>query len=266
MEFEMTKRAYQNGIFDTHAHYNDEKFDSDRDFLLSDLHENYGVGKIINCGDTLESSRFCLELARKFPFIFAAVGIHPEAVKEDKFNLSEIEKLAKNDKVAAIGEIGLDFYWDKTYKKEQTEVFADQTDIALSLSKPVIVHSREATADTLDILLSKKPSGVLHCFSGSRETAKQILNIGMYLGIGGSLTFKNSLKLREVAEYIPLDRILLETDAPYMAPEPFRGRRNNSALIYFVAEKLAEIKKVPLETVLKTTYENAERLFDVTKV
>lgn len=252
-------------IFDTHAHYTDEKFENIRDELLSDIHKNYGVKYILNCGDTIESSKKSLALSKKYPFIFSAVGIHPESVKEKDIDILALKKLSAEENVVAIGEIGLDYYWDKTYIEEQKSAFERQIILANELSLPVIVHDREAHFDTLSLLQKHSPKGVVHCFSGSKEMAEEIIKLGMYIGVGGAVTFKNPKKLISVVSAVPLERILLETDAPYMTPEPNRSKINNSALICYVAEKIAEIKNVSAETVLKTTLKNGCDLFNIQK-
>lgn len=247
-------------IFDTHAHYDDKAFDSDRDEVIEQLH-NYGVCGIINCACESKSVKTTLELAHKYDFIYAAVGLHPE--EDEPYNEELIAAAASDKKCVAIGEIGLDYHWDSVPREVQADNFEKQIILADSIGKPVIIHDREAHADTFDLINKHRPRGVVHCFSGSAEMAKQIVSLGMYIGIGGVVTFKNARKTVEIAEQIPLERILLETDCPYMAPVPFRGERCNSAMIYYDAMKIAEIKKVPLKTVLSVTRENAERLFGI---
>ena len=246
-------------IIDTHAHFNDPKFDEYRDELLSSL-PSLGVEKIINCGCSDETSLDCIALAEKYPHIYAAVGYHPCSV-EGNINIEAIEKMLSHEKVVAVGEIGLDYYWDKTYIAEQKAAFRLQLELARRHNLPVIIHDRDAHADTMEIIREYKPNGVFHCFSGSVETARELVKMGMYIGIGGVLTFKNSRKLKEVAADIPLERILLETDAPYLSPEPMRGKTNNSSLIIYVAEALAEIKGVSVDEVLSVTRKNAMNLF-----
>lgn len=246
-------------IIDTHAHFNDQKFDECRDELLCAL-PSLGVDKIINCGCTVQSSRDCIALAEKFPHLYAAVGYHPCNVEGD-INIDAIEAMLSHEKVVAVGEIGLDYYWDKTFIAEQKTAFRLQLELAKRHNIPVIIHDRDAHADTMEIIREYKPNGVFHCFSGSIETARELVKMGVYIGIGGVLTFKNSRRLKEVAADIPLERILLETDSPYLSPEPMRGKTNNSSLIIYVAETLAEIKGTSVDNVLKTTYKNAEKLF-----
>ena len=253
---------YRN-IFDSHAHYTDKAFNDDRENMLGSLRES-GICGVINCGADIESSVFSVELANKYDYIYAACGIHPEEADKIPENYIEILKnLARNEKCVAIGEIGLDYYWRQDTKEKQKELFESQILLSKELGLPIIVHDREAHGDTLEILKKHKPKGVLHCFSGSPETAEEILKLGMYIGLGGALTFKNARKAVEVAEMLPLDRLLLETDCPYMAPVPFRGKRNYSGYIPYIAEKVAEIKGIDPQTVLDITSENAKNLFDL---
>lgn len=252
-----------NNIFDSHAHYTDKAFNDDRENMLGSLEES-GICGIINCGADIESSVFSVELSKEYDYIYAACGIHPEEADKIPENYIEIlRNLAKNEKCVAIGEIGLDYYWRQDTKEKQKELFENQILLAKELDLPIIVHDREAHGDTLEILKKHKPRGVLHCFSGSVETAEEILKLGMYIGLGGALTFKNARKSVEVAEMLPLDRLLLETDCPYMAPVPFRGKRNYSGYIPYIAEKVAEIKDIDPQTVLDVTSENAKKLFKI---
>lgn len=246
-------------IFDTHAHYDDERFEDYRENLLSTLPE-HGVGGIITCGCDGKSSKKALAMAEKYPYIYAAVGIHPGNL-DSGTEISEIEQLAKHPKCVAIGEIGLDYYWTQDNKKEQAEIFESQLVLANKLNKPVIVHDRDAHFDTMQMLKKHNPKGVVHSFSGSSEMAKELLDLGFYIGIGGVITFKNARKLPEVVEMLPLDRILLETDAPYLTPVPYRSKTNHSAMIYLTAEKIAEIKNLPTEDILTATFQNALKLF-----
>ena len=252
-----------NNIFDSHAHYTDKAFNDDRKNMLGSLKES-GICGVINCGADIESSVFSVELADEYDYIYAACGIHPEEADKAPENYIEIlRKLAENKKCVAIGEIGLDYYWRQDTKEKQKELFENQILLAKELDLPIIVHDREAHGDTLEILKKHKPKGVLHCFSGSPETAEEILKLGMYIGLGGALTFKNARKAVEVAGMLPLDRLLLETDCPYMAPVPFRGKRNYSGYIPYIAEKVAEIKDIDPQTVLDVTSENAKNLFKI---
>ena len=247
-------------IFDSHAHYNDERFDDDRDELLSSLLSN-GICGIINCGDDIESSKKSIELSKKYKNIFASVGVHPHSAKDDFDKLPLLYEIAKYEKTVAIGEIGLDYHYDFSPRDIQKEVFEKQLIIAKELDLPVIIHSREATEDTLNILKKHKVKGVVHCFSGSVETAKEILKLGMFIGIGGSLTFKNAVKPVEACKFIPLDKILLETDCPYMTPVPFRGKRNDSSFIEYVVKKISEIKNISEDEICNVTKQNTLNLF-----
>ena len=253
---------YKN-IFDSHAHYTDKAFNEDREIMLGSLKES-GVCGIINCGADIESSVSSVDLASKYDYIYAACGIHPEEADKTPENYIDILRdLAKNEKCVAIGEIGLDYYWRQDTKDLQKELFEKQILLSKELDLPIIVHDREAHGDTMEILKKHRPKGVLHCFSGSPETATEVLKLGMYIGLGGALTFKNARKAVEVAQMLPLDRLLLETDCPYMAPVPMRGKRNNSGYIPFIAEKVAEIKGIDPQSVLDVTMENTKRLFNI---
>lgn len=252
-----------NNIFDSHAHYNDSAFDSDRDEVLNSLNEK-GVSNVINCATDYNSSLISLSYAEKYPFIYASCGLHPEDIKDNyKDELEKIYPLLSEKKCVAVGEIGLDYHYDGIPRDVQIDVFTRQLIKANEMNLPVIVHDREAHADTLELLKKYKPKGVLHCFSGSVETAREVLNLGMYLGFGGVVTFKNAVKSVETAKYVPLDRLLLETDCPYMAPVPYRGKRNDSSLIKFAAEKIAEIRGIAPQTVIDEANKNTKRLFNI---
>lgn len=246
-------------IFDTHSHYDDIKFDEVRDELLSSL-ESRNVGKVITCGVDMPSSLRSKKLAEKYDYIYFAAGIHPENMDE-ACDTDFIKDLSEHEKCVAVGEIGLDYYFDPSSAEKQKQVFEKQLILSKELNLPVIVHDRDAHADTLELLKKHRPKGVVHCFSGSPETAKEIVSLGMYIGIGGVITFKNAKRLPEVAKELPLDRILLETDCPYLAPEPFRGKLCNSAMIEYTAKRLAEIRNISYEEVLDATFENAVNLF-----
>ena len=248
-------------IFDTHAHYDDEVFSVDFDDLVFSL-KQAGVGGIITCGCDKESSLKAIELAEKYDIIYAAVGIHPGNV-DDGDTINDIKPLLSHKKCVAVGEIGLDYYWRQDNKELQKEIFISQLQLAKEYNLPVLVHDRDAHADTLEILKAHKPNGVVHAFSGSVEMAREITKLGMYLGVGGVLTFKNAKALPSVVSDIPMDKILLETDAPYLAPEPFRGKTNHSALIQYTAEKMAEIKGISTDEVLALTFKNAKILFNI---
>lgn len=249
--------------FDSHAHYNAEQFDTDRDELLKAMPSN-SVSYIINAGTDITSSQFSIELANKYPFMYAAVGIHPEDVDKNE-SLVEIKKLADNKKVVAIGEIGLDYYWDTSTKEKQIEYFKNQLHLANELNLPVIIHDREAHQDTLNILkeIPVNKKGVLHCYSGSVEMANEFLKLGYYLGFGGSSTFKNAKNVIEVIKEVPENKFLIETDAPYMTPVPFRGKRNNSMYLKYVVEKIAEIKNMTTKQIEELSENNAKMLFGI---
>ena len=251
-------------IFDTHAHYDDKAFDGDRDELLSSLPEK-GVGLILDPGCNVISSKAALSLAERYPFVYAAVGIHPEELGEDpRGALEEIRKLASHEKCRAIGEIGLDYYWDVSRKEEQKEIFAAQLALSCELDLPVIVHDREAHGDCLEIVKGfPEARGVFHCFSGSPETAEELLRRGWYLGFDGPLTYKNARKALDVLAITPLERILVETDSPYMSPVPMRGRRNDSSNLVYIIKIIAEAKRLPAEEIEQITFENGKRLFRI---
>lgn len=252
-------------IFDSHAHYYSHPFDSDREQLLGWTLQEKGVVGIVNMGSDLESCYATLELTRRYDYIWGGVGIHPEdALDLPEDWLGQIQEMLKEPKIVAVGEIGLDYHWlDACPKDRQQEVFAIQLELARELALPVVVHDREAHADTLEFLKKYKPAGVVHCFSGSWETAREILDLGMYIGLGGVVTFKNARHAVEVARNIPLERLVLETDAPYMAPVPYRGKRNDSSLIAFVAEIIGELRGMEAQAVLDVTAENTRRLFNL---
>lgn len=253
-------------IFDSHAHYDDEKFDEDRHELLTNILLQKGVVGIINCASSFDSIQKTIDISKNYPYVYGALGIHPECAKDLPQNYLEvIENGTKDDiNIVAIGEIGLDYYYaDLCPKDKQKEVFIAQLEIAKKLDLPVIIHDRDAHGDTLEILKKYKPKGVLHCFSGSVEMAKEVVKLGMYLGIGGVVTFKNAKHCPDVVKEIPLDKLLLETDCPYLAPVPFRGKRNDSSLISYTAEKIAEIKNISAEEVVFTTRNNVKDLFGV---
>ena len=249
-------------ITDTHSHYDDEAFDSDRyellDKLLSEKCE-----KIVTLGCDIEKSRTSLHIAEKYENVYAAVGVHPENCNDvdESAYLDELKKLASHPKAAAIGEIGLDFHWEPFDRERQIRFFRAQLELARELDLPVCIHSRDSTKDMLDILREYKPNGVMHCFSGSTEVAREILSFGMMISFTGLLTFKNAKKAIEACRIIPADRIMLETDSPYMAPVPHRGERNDSGFLIHTAEKLAEIKGLTVEETVRICNENAERFF-----
>ncbi|MBQ8574730.1 MAG: TatD family hydrolase [Clostridia bacterium] len=250
-------------IFDTHAHYDDLKFDEDRDELLSSLPEK-GVEFVINCGCDLKSSKKSIELCEKYKYFYCALGIHPSEISNNsETEFQSIKVLTNYGKCVAVGEIGLDYHYDFVPKDKQLEFFEKQLQFATEADLPVIVHDREAHEDTLTLLKKYKPKGVLHCFSGSVEMAKEIIKLGMYIGLGGAVTFKNARKPLEVAEYLPEDRLLLETDCPYMAPVPNRGKRCTSDMIALTAEKIAEVRKTDTQQLIDKTKQNAFELFSI---
>lgn len=252
-------------IFDAHAHYDDEQFDEDRDLIIKELKEG-GVTGVLNCGASLEGCIKSVKLAGKYDFFYAAVGIHPEeADKFEENTIEQLKNLAKNDKVKAIGEIGLDYYWEENPEREvQKKVFIRQMELAEELKLPVIIHDRDAHEDTLNIIKQfKGVTGEIHCFSGSVEFARECLKLGYYIGFTGVITFKNARKIIEVVRKVPIDRILLETDCPYMAPVPFRGKRNRSEYIKYMIEKVAEIKGIQPEVVSEYTISNIEKLMGI---
>ena len=256
-------------IFETHAHYDDEAFEADREELLSSMQEN-GIGRIVNACASLESLKDTESLMEKYPFVYGAFGIHPDdADKMTEETLEEIRKLCKLSKAVAVGEIGLDYYWHKEEHEHeiQKKMFRAQMEIAREAQMPFMIHSREAAKDTLDIVKDCMKGGmyggIIHCFSYSREIAAEYLKMGLYLGIGGVVTFKNAKKLKETVQYAPLSQLVLETDCPYMSPEPNRGKRNSSLNLPYVAQAIAELKGITAEEVIDMTRQNAEKLLGI---
>ena len=250
--------------FDTHAHYDSEKFASDRDAVLSSM-PALGVDYIIDPGCDGESSRAALALAERYPHVYAAVGWQPQEWESwNMYSPALVRSLAGHEKCVAIGEIGLDYYWDREHKAVMYEMLVTQLELALELDKPVIIHDRDAHADCLDIV-SRYPGlrGVFHCFSGSREMALELVRLGWYLGFDGPVTYKNARRALEALEAVPIERVLLETDSPYLPPEPHRGERNNSANLRYIAEKVAAVKGISLADCARITSENARRLFGI---
>jgi TatD DNase family protein len=252
-------------IFETHAHYDDERFADDRGELLGQL-PSLGIGKIINVASTVPSIESCVELAKTYPYIYAALGVHPselELMNEEV--LEQIRGLCACEKTVAVGEIGLDYYWEKDVKAQENQrhFFLRQLELARETNLPVIIHSRDAAEDTLRIMKEHAQgiSGVIHCYSYSPELAREYIRMGYYIGVGGVVTFKNAKKLVETVRETPMERILLETDSPYLAPEPHRGHRNDSGKLIFVRDKIAEIKGITPEEVEQITWDNALRLF-----
>lgn len=251
-------------IFETHAHYDDEAFDEDRDELIASMRQN-GIEYIVNVGSSLKSTAQSIELAKKYPFIYAAAGVHPSETDElNEENFQWLRGQCLDKKAAAVGEIGLDYHWDTPLRDTQKYWFERQLDLAREIKKPVIIHSRDAAKDTYDIMCSKDASqigGIIHCYSYSAELALEFVKMGFYIGIGGVVTFKNGKKMKEVVEAVPLERILLETDSPYLAPEPNRGKRNSSLNLPYIAQKIAEIKGVPYDDIVNATFENARKAY-----
>jgi TatD DNase family protein len=252
-------------IFDTHAHYDDKQFDGDRIELLSSMREN-NIGRIVDIGSSLESSKRAVELAETQDDIYAAIGVHPSDIScLDEEGMKWLRQQAVHPKVVAIGEIGLDYYWDKDQKVQQAqkEWFCRQLELANEVGLPVVIHSREAAADTMEIMKSqgKGIPGVIHCYSYSPEMAMEYVKMGYFIGVGGVITFKNAKKLVETVEKIPLENIVVETDCPYLAPEPFRGKRNCSFHLPYIIRKIAEIKGLSPEEIERITWENGCRLY-----
>lgn len=256
-------------IFDTHAHYDDEAFEGDREQLLESMRE-HGIGRIVNVGASMRGARDTYRLMQKYDFIYGAIGIHPDHAGEmDETALEELKEMLQHEKAVAVGEIGLDYYWDKESHEVQKEWFVRQMKLALEMELPIVVHSREAAKDTFDCIKQEHAGksgfrgGVIHCYSGSVEMAREYLKMGYDIGIGGVVTFKNARVLKEVAADIPLERIVVETDCPYLAPVPFRGKRNSSLNLPYVIEEIAGIKGMTPEEVERITYENACRLYQI---
>lgn len=254
-------------IFDTHAHYDDRAFDEDREELILSLKDK-GIGAVCNVSSSMESLESCRALSDRYGFFYHSVGVHPDDIGElTEDDLSVLEEAASHEKVVAIGETGLDYYWDKAERQLQKEWFARQIALAGRLGLPLIVHSRQAQEDTLDVMRAEKADGVggvMHCFSYDRAAAKTVLDMGFFIGIGGVLTFKNAPELKEVAKLAPIESIVLETDCPYLAPVPFRGKRNDSSHLRYVVETLAQIKGITPQEVEDITWENARRLYRLT--
>ncbi len=250
-------------IFDAHAHYDDKWFDDDRGELLDNI-KSKGVCGIVNNSVDLETAQKSIEFAEKYDFMYAAVGFHPENIENiPEDYLDSLAELSKHEKVVAIGETGLDYYWD-TPRDIQKRVFEEQIKLSLDLKMPIIVHDREAHGDTFDFLRKYKPNALVHCFSGSVELMREAVKLGMHISLGGVVTFKNARHSVDVAKEIPIDRLLLETDAPYMAPVPFRGKRCDSSMILYAAEKIASIRNMGVQEILDITCENAKRFYGIT--
>lgn len=251
-------------IIDTHAHYDDESFDEDRDDLLTGM-KGRGVERIVTVGADIATSKAAIELTKKYPFVYGAIGVHPSDVTElDEEKIAWLLEMSREDKIVAIGEIGLDYHYDEPLPEIQKKWFIRQLALAREAGLPVIIHSRDAAEDTLQIMLknhAEELGGVVHCFSYSLEMAKEYVKMGFYIGLGGVCTFKNAKKVKKVAAEIPLTKIVLETDCPYLAPEPNRGKRNDSANLIYVAREIAALRGISEEEVIRQTRENACRLY-----
>ena len=250
--------------FDSHAHYDDNRFDADREAVIAALREA-GVRAVMNSASDLESSRAALALAKRYPFFRASAGVHPHEAKAlDAAVLGEIARLCREPEVVALGEIGLDYYYDRSEREVQREAFRRQLALARELDLPVVIHSRDAAQDTLEIVREYRPRGVVHCFSYSAEQAREYVELGMYLGFTGVVTFPNAKKPLEAAAAVPLDRILIETDCPYLAPVPYRGRRCDSTMLHATADALAAAKGISRDALLRAAWENAMRVYEIT--
>ncbi len=256
-------------IFETHAHYDDKAFDSDRQELIGTL-LNHEIGAVVNVGASISSSKRTLKLVKQYPFFYGAVGVHPSETAElEETGMAFLRDAALQERIVAVGEIGLDYYWDTPEREIQKYWFVRQLELAREVELPVIIHSREAAKDTLEILKAQKAGeigGVIHCFSYSAEIARECLNLGFYLGIGGVITFPNARKLREVVQEAPLERIVLETDCPYLAPVPNRGKRNSSVNLIYIAEEIARMKSISYEEVVAATFENGKKLYKISNL
>lgn len=253
-------------LIDSHAHLDDERFDGDRDILIKSLKSNK-IELVINIGADFQSSINSIELAKQYDNIYASIGVHPHSASEvTEETLDKFREMAKEEKVVAIGEIGLDYYYDNSPRDLQRKWFREQLKLAKELDLPVIIHSRDATQETFDIIKEAQDGslrGVLHCFSGSVEVAMEYIKLGFYISIGGPVTFKNARVVKEVAEAVPLDKLLIETDCPYLTPEPYRGKRNEPMFVKYVAQKIAEIKDINFEELAKATNKNTKELFRI---
>ena len=254
-------------IFDTHAHYDDKQFDEDREQILNSLQEQ-GVGTVVDASATVESWEKVLELTEKYPFIYGMIGVHPDEVGDlNEENFARMEQLIQEEKIVAVGEIGLDYYWDKESHEIQKEWFIRQLQSARKLNMPVNIHSRESAADTMQIMkeYASGMKAIIHCYSYSKEMAEEYVKMGYLLGIGGVVTFKNAKKLKEVVKAVPLSNLVLETDCPYLAPEPNRGKRNFSANLIYVAQTIAELKGTTTDEVIRVTEKNARAFYGLVK-
>ena len=258
-------------FFDSHSHYNDEKFNEDREQIIKETYEA-GITKIVCAGYNLDSSIFSLELSKKYEYIYSICGISPNDIPQseqelwkDIVQISEIVKKNKTNKLVAIGEIGLDYYWNTENKELQKEAFIKQIELANELNLPIVIHSRDASIDTIDILRKNKvnKTGIFHCCQFNQEMIRQALELGYYISFAGPVTFKNSKNAPEIIKMIPLNRILIETDSPYLTPEPNRGKRNDSRNVKYIAQKIADVREMPIIDIARITYENAMRIFNI---
>lgn len=261
-------------LFDSHAHYNDNKFDEDREEVINWVYDS-GVTKLINAGYSLESSIYALQIAKKYNWMYTISGISPNDIPGEKSNLEEqlkeleefIHKELNTNKIVAIGEIGLDYYWEKDENKRnlQRDAFIKQIELANKYELPIVIHTREAVMDTLQILKEHivKKNGVFHCCPLNRELVKEALKLGFYISFAGPVTFKNSKNANEIIEMVPLDKILIETDSPYLSPEPHRGKRNDSRNVKYIAEKIANVKQLSLDEIARITFENTNKIFGI---
>ena len=262
-------------LFDSHAHYNDEKFNEDRWEIIKNIYKKENVTKIVTVGYNIESSKSAIEISKKIDYIYCTIGISPndipdsieewcEELKELE-NIFNIEKKFNNKKIIAIGEIGLDYYWNKENKNLQKKFFIDQIKLANRLNLPIVIHTRDAYVDTIDILKNNIPlrRGVFHCCPQNIELIKAALNLGFYISFAGPITFKNSKNAREICKMVPLEKLLIETDSPYLSPEPNRGKRNDSSNLKYIAKKIAEFKEISVEDVAEATYNNANKIFGI---
>lgn len=262
-------------IIDTHAHYDDEAFNEDRDELISSLPEN-GIEAVVNIGASMDSTKRTVELVKQYGHIYGAIGVHPsETAEMTEDFLDYLAEQSKLPKIVAIGEIGLDYFWDTPEREAQKYWFGKQLRLAIDLEIPVVIHSRDAAEDTLRMMKEafvyakaekKSFTGVIHCFSYGTEIAKEYIKMGFYIAVGGVITFKNAKKLREVVEEIPMDKLVVETDCPYLSPEPNRGKRNSSLNLPFIVEKIAEIKGISAQEVVDITSENAKNLYNIINI
>ena len=256
-------------FFDSHAHYDDEKFDVDRQEVINKIYRE-GITRVVSAGYSIDGSEKAIDISKRFDFIFATCGVSPndipDSIEEWDIQKEKLQSLLKNEKVVAVGEIGLDYYWNKENKELQKSIFIDQIKIANEYNMPIVIHTREAVMDTIDILknvIRVKKAGVFHCCPQNRELIKEALKLGFFISFAGPITFKSSKNACEIVNMVPLDRLLIETDSPYLTPEPNRGKRNDSSNIKYTAQKIADFRGISLEKVAKCTYENANRIFEI---